>query len=101
MIAPDTTTMNPDAAGESAEKLHCLPVSALAVEGTTPEVGDSVEYTVKGRVSRIEGGEAYVLPETVNGESAALPPEPGGENEDDSEMMMAAKKADEKDGMGY
>jgi len=100
MIAPDTTTMNPDAAGESTEKLHCLPVSALAVEGTMPEVGDSVEYTVKGRVSRIEGTEAYVMPEMVNGEPAALAPEAGADAPD--EMMAAARKADEQTaGMGY
>lgn len=94
MIAPDTTTANPDAAGESAEKLHCLPVAALAVDGTTPEVGDSVEYTVKGRVSRIEGAEAYVMPETVNGEPAALAPEAGAAEDAPDEMMAAAMAAD-------
>jgi len=93
MIAPDTTA-NPDTAGESSEKLHCLPVSALAVDGTTPEVGDSVEYTVKGRVSRIEGSEAYVMPETVNGEPAALAPEAGAEEDTGDDMMAMAMKAD-------
>ena len=93
MIAPDTAT-NPDAAGESTENLHCLAVSALAVDGTTPEVGDSVEYTVKGRVSRIEGAEAYVMPETVNGEPAALPAEAGADEDMPDEMMAAAMKAD-------
>lgn len=35
---------------------------------TAPEVGDEVDFTVSGKVTRIEGAFAYVLPSTVNGQ---------------------------------
>lgn len=79
---------------ETAEKDHCVPVSALAMEGTAPAEGDEVTYTVRGTVARIEGGEAYIKPMTVNDEPAALPKEP--EMNEDDEMMRAAMAADEK-----
>lgn len=34
----------------------------------SPEVGDKVQYTVEGTVSRIDGDEAYVKRDTVNGQ---------------------------------
>lgn len=50
----------------------CVPVESLAQpdEGeqmVNPEVGDPVAMHVEGKVTRIEGGNAYVKPETVNG----------------------------------
>jgi hypothetical protein len=90
MIDPTATTEMP--AAESAEKSHCVPAAALAIDGAAPEVGDEVEYTVKGRVARIEGGEAYITPEMVNGQPAALAEEPAAENPDD--MMAMAAQAD-------
>ena len=95
MITAETDLpTNPDAAAESTEQTHCVPLSALAVEGATPEAGDAVEYTVKGRIARIEGAEAYVTPETINDQPATLPPEPTEDGEGD--MMAMAKKADEE-----
>lgn len=51
---------------------QCVPLESLGVPGEgeimeNPEVGDRVDYTVEGKVTRIEGGKAYVLPEAVNG----------------------------------
>jgi hypothetical protein len=50
----------------------CVPLDALAMPGedeqlTNPEPGDPVTFNVGGKVSRVEGSNAYVTPETVNG----------------------------------
>lgn len=71
---------------------HCVPVSGLAMEGTAPEVGDEVTYTVRGTVARIEGKEAYIKPMTVNDEPM---PQKKTEMDEDNEMMALAMAADE------
>lgn len=96
MITPDLA--NPDAASEAPEQAHIVPLATLAIDGASPEAGDAVEYTVKGRIAKIEGGEAYVTPETINDQPATLPAEPASTEDD---MMAMAKKADAEEGMGY
>lgn len=91
-MPPITDPASETPAMETAEKDHCVPLAALSLEGTPPAEGDEVTYTVRGTVARIEGGEAYIKPMTVNDEPAALPKEPAM-NEDD-EMMAMAMKAD-------
>ena len=81
----------------------CLPSQNLAVEGVEPEVGDEVEFTVKGKVSRAEGGNTYVTPSEVNGSPVAAPKqevkqEPQAEDEMKS-LEEGAKKKDEEEGM--
>ena len=69
-----------------------LPVTldSLGVDGTLPKAGDSVEVTVKGTISKIVNGTAFVSPETVNGQ-----PMPEAPNEPtDDELMTAAGKMD-------
>jgi hypothetical protein len=68
---------------------QCVPIESLAMpdEGeqmTNPEVGDPVSYTVEGKVTRVEGGKAYVAPESINGKpiEAEKPAEEGGTGED-------------------
>lgn len=56
--------MNPDE--------DCVPLEALEMPGedeqmNQPAVGDPVSYHVEGKVTRIEGQNAYVKRETVNG----------------------------------
>lgn len=51
----------------------CVPAKSVSLEDanqnlTAPEVGDVVNFTVTGKVTRIEGGNAYITPETINGE---------------------------------
>ena len=50
----------------------CVSAKSLAIqdggESVPPAVGDTVSFTVEGKVSRIEGGEVYVTPMTANGE---------------------------------
>lgn len=65
-----------------------VPVAALQQPDdqealVTPEVGDMVNYTVEGRVSRIEGETAFVTVESANGKPiqseapAEMPPADG------------------------
>jgi len=52
----------------------CVPTAALAMPGegegqaTPPAMGDSVDFSGTATVSRIEGEEAYLQVETVNGQ---------------------------------
>ena len=63
----------PEVKGSGPQPMEqCVPIEALAMpeEGdqlANPEVGDQVSYTVEGKVTRIQGGSAYVMPESVNG----------------------------------
>lgn len=87
MFNPD-----PKMAGPMGKDELCIPASSLDVDGTTPEVGDSVSFTVEGTVARSEGGDIYVKPSTINGE----PVEARG-MDDDAEMLAMAQKADSED----
>jgi hypothetical protein len=65
-------TMMDEAAERPTGLEQCVPLDALAQPDdeeqlNPPAVGDAVEFTVTGKVSRIEGSMAYVTPETVNG----------------------------------
>lgn len=100
MIAPDTAT-HPDASSEATENLFAIPAAALAIDGATPEPGDTVEFTVRGTISRAEGGELYVMPEMINDQPATLPPEAAAPTDEDPMMAAARKADDESAGMGY
>lgn len=96
MIIPDKS-----GAGADDNKPHsneqCVPTAALAIDGTAPAQGDEVEYTVRGRIARVEGGKSYVTPETINDQPAAVEEEKSPEDMSDEDMMAAAKKADDED----
>jgi hypothetical protein len=84
----------------------CVPASAVAGyeddsdQSVEPAVGDSVEVTVAGKVSRVENGQVYFTPETANGEPISGHDEaPGGEDTDES--MDALMKSQGAKGMGY
>jgi hypothetical protein len=72
-----------------------VPLAALAIDGQQPQPGDPVEFTVSGKLDRIEGPIAYVAAETVNGQ-----PLPAGETETnpadmtEAEMRGMAEQAD-------
>jgi hypothetical protein len=70
---PDAAPAAPDDAMQSNE--DCIPLSALAMPDAdngdkmaNPAVGDHVGYQVEGSVTRIEGDNAYVKRESVNGQ---------------------------------
>ena len=57
----------------SATSLDQVPIDALAMPDDSekmepPSVGDMVNYSVSGKVTKIEGGIAYVERETINGQ---------------------------------
>jgi hypothetical protein len=54
--------------GQGNESEICAPLDAFAINGTPPAVGDKVEFKTEGTVTRVEGGNAYVTPDTVNGQ---------------------------------
>lgn len=74
----DEAGMNP---GED-----CVPLKSLAMpdpdqgdQMANPEVGDKVNYQVEGTVTRIDGDNAYVKRQSVNGEP--VEDEEGGEDD--------------------
>lgn len=82
----------------------CVPVASLSIsdegDDVAPEVGDPVEFSVTGTVTRVEGGNAYITPETVNGdplpeEAAEGPAMMAEPNETD--MLSMAQTADDED----
>jgi hypothetical protein len=61
-----------------------VPVNSLEEDGVPPEVGDSVDYSVKGTVQSVDGGQATVKIDSINGEpvgeeAAESPEEEAGE----------------------
>jgi len=78
----------------------CLPAASLEVEGSTPEVGDVVDFSAAGKVSRVEGGHIYVSLEKVNGEPLpkAEQKEVAPESEEENLRKMAKQK-DEEEGV--
>jgi len=69
-MSPPAPAINLKGGGMDSE--DCVPVSALASPGedeqmTTPEVGDIVQYQKEGKITRIEGDNAYVTVQSVNG----------------------------------
>lgn len=87
----------------------CVPASAVSGyddssdSGVAPSAGDEVEVAVKGRVSRVEGGNVYLTPESANGQpipqgaKAEGGPMGGGGGGDAMDAMVAG----EKERMGY
>jgi hypothetical protein len=88
---------------------QCVPLETLAMPGdgeqmTNPEVGDPVSYTIEGKVTRIEGGNAYVKPETINGKpfAAKTPenPEAAAADQDEAGLNELKGMADQQGYMG-
>jgi hypothetical protein len=87
------TTLDNDSQDEQSEgsKVY-VSLQSLAEDGTTPEIGDEVSFTVTGRIHSIEGDAACVTPETANGQPAPQPM-----NERDA-MRSQMEAADEQGG---
>jgi hypothetical protein len=88
----------------------CVPTSAVSAAGegegndqVAPDVGDSVEVTLGGKVSRVEGGNVYFTPDTANGEpiKAAGDPDAASEDTEGSMDAMMKKEEENQEGMGY
>lgn len=71
----------------------CVPVDALAMpdeqeQMTPPEVGDPVTFQVDGKVTRIEGGKAYIDPTAINGKDVSEPTEEAEPTLDDQKAAL-------------
>lgn len=51
--------------GAATDKVYA-PLESLSIDGTSPQIGDSVEVTVKGTVESLEGDMACIKPESFN-----------------------------------
>jgi hypothetical protein len=81
MITPDQPT--------APKGEQCVPLAALAIDGTPPSVGDEVEFTARARIERIEGDEAYIKTTSVNNTPVASDDDMAAE-----EIMRMAMEAD-------
>lgn len=80
----------------------CVPAAALSAAGegdeaapVAPGVGDEVEMTIKGTVTRAEGDNVYVMPAEANGmpiEQAAGEPMGEGDTEEDMDALVARER---------
>jgi hypothetical protein len=87
MDNPAEETAEPQDSGAMME--DCVPLDALAMPDESeqmenPAVGDKVQYTVEGTITRIEGGDAYVKKSAVNGQKI-----------EDTEKPAAAEPTDD------
>ena len=83
MITPDKSS--------TASAETCVPLAAVAIDGVAPTAGDTVEFSAKGSIERIEGDHAYVRLAEVNGQPAT---QPAGEPDQD-DMLRLAEEADQ------
>lgn len=70
----------------------CVPLSSLAMpdadnadQMANPEVGDKVNYQIEGTVTRIEGDNAYVKRDAINGDPVEGSGEDDGQAEPDAD----------------
>ena len=75
--------------GNDDSSEDCVPLSSLAMpdpdsgdQMTPPAVGDNVQYNVEGKVTRIEGENAYVQRVAVNGHPVEANAEGGMQNDE-------------------
>ena len=86
----------------------CVPLSSLSMPGEddkmqAPGVGDPVQFQAEGKVSRVEGENAYVSVEAINGkpvdeESSMTKNTPGmaGEKEDADFAQLRSEASNQK-----
>lgn len=79
-----------------------LPAAALSEDGTTPEQGDPVSFTIDGTVQSSDGQTVTILPEKVNGEDIAeeATETPKDEVSEQDVEKAAQQSDDEQGGMG-
>ena len=83
-------------------EMQRVPLAALATpdEGdqmANPEVGDMVSYQVEGKIARIDGDDAFVTAEKVNGEP--LDEAPGEQKTEDQAGNEQPNEGDEYAGL--
>lgn len=76
----------------------CVALKSLALpdEGDNlqnPTIGDVVNFTVDGKITRIEGDKAYIEPTAVNGEPVSEAEETEGPSLDDQQAALSQQAA--------
>lgn len=97
--APALPTLPDDPAEEAGEPGGMeIPLDALGQPDdkdqiNPPEVGDTVDFSVSGKVTRIDGTTAFVQPSTINGKDVAATAPAGapGGGDDLASLESAAK----------
>lgn len=79
----------------------CVPLDSLSMPDEqeqleAPAVGDAVTMNIEGKVTRIEGVNAYVQPTAVNGQPVEEKEGPPSEEEQMSELEDMAKAMPER-----
>lgn len=98
LAGPGTPAAAPGPEPDSDDREQCVPVAALAMpddqeQMAPPEVGDKVSYQVEGTVTRVEGDEAYVQPESINGQEVGpkeAEPTPDEQDQADYQDLQGA-----------
>ena len=80
----------------------CVPLASLAMPDEKeamedPAVGDAVQFNAEGKVSRIEGGNAYVKLSAVNGQEMTEPEEAAEPSEEDQLAGLEAEAEKQPD----
>ncbi len=94
----------PGVAGGAPVMEDCVPLAALAATDEsnsveTPVVGDRVSYSVDGTISRIEGDQAYITKESVNGQEIKADSAPEAAAPDSiDQLSQDAGAMDQEDG---
>lgn len=101
MMQPDNEMAEGEMPMAAPSMEQCVPANLLAMpddneQMVEPEVGDIVQYTVEGKISRLDGGNAYLTPTAINGKEVNAPEQqPEGDNM--GTLTMAAQKMDESE----
>jgi hypothetical protein len=92
-ISPETDMEDMQEGDETSSDMElCVPVDTLAIDGTRPEVGDSVDVKVGGSITRLVNDNAYVKVETVNGTPLPKPPLKPNPNVDEMSRLETLSK---------
>lgn len=76
--------------GGSGPSTVTVPLAALAVDGTNPETGDPVTFTVEGTVQDVQGDNAVVQVTKINDQDASSPDASSQDDGDDDEASLQA-----------
>ena len=60
--------INPDMGNDSSSNEVCVPLESVTIDGQAPQEGDTVDFAIEARVSRVDNDMAYVVPTKVNGQ---------------------------------
>lgn len=87
----EDTSLDPTE-GETSSGDIAVDIDTLAIDGTRPKAGDSVDLKVTGTISSLKDNTAFVTPEMVNDQP--IPSDMPETDMSDQAMMAEAQKMD-------